>query len=217
MRKPAIMLCVPSGGQWQAQMSVCAIGCALASFAAGVVVEPRGAEGCYVETNRNRLVQAALEFSQPIDGIFWNDTDMRYPPDALLRLMNRTKGICGANYRMREPPYDYLGNFLDGGDKHCFEGGLHRMDCLPAGLMLVKMDVYRKMPYPWYRAPVEPADLRDDYYFCHKARDAGFDVWCDMDVTRRISHQGVEWYKPGDKARAKDLLPTPPIMASVAA
>lgn len=209
------MLCVPSGGQWQAQMSVCAIGLSLASFASGVIVEPKGAEGCYVEGNRNRLVQAALEFPQPIDGILWVDTDMRFPPDALLALMHHKRLICGANYRMREPPHDYLGNFLDGDDRHCFEPGLHKMDCLPAGFMLVGMSVYRKVEYPWYRAPVEPTDLRDDYYFCHKARAAGFDVWCDMDLTRRISHQGTRWYEPGDPVRVKNPLPDPPVMASV--
>ena len=52
--------------------------------------------------NRSRCVERA--FKLQATHILWLDTDMRFPPDTLFRLLGRKKPIVGANYRARNPP-----------------------------------------------------------------------------------------------------------------
>lgn len=197
-RFPSFIVGVPSAGLWKAEMGVSLCNMIARTTAAQVVAEVCGVQGCYVEKNRNTIVRLALESPTPVDGILWVDTDMEFPPDTLLRLMARQKHIVGCNYRERAAPHGYLGHFLDDDDRRCYRGGLHKMDRMPGGLMLVGMSVYHTLSPPWYRAPIEENDPRDDYYFSLKAREAGFGVWCDMDLTRHVVHRGeqaVGWFR----------------------
>lgn len=198
-RAPRIAIGVPSTGLWREGMGVCALGLAATTSRAGAIVEPIGATGAYTETNRNNIVLAALE--REFDAVLWIDSDMKFPTDALIHLMNRDLDIVGATYRERQEPYRFLGSFLDGDDGHAGEGGLHRMKLMPGGFILVKTGVYRATPGPWYAQ--DATGFRDDYYFSNLARAAGFEVWCDMDLTPHIVHRGeqdVGWFEAGEVA-----------------
>ena len=206
---PYIFLGTPSAGTWKAGMGVCAVDMAVMSACARVLVKAVGAEGAYTENNRNRIVQMALESSEPVAGIFWCDSDMRFPPNALLRLMSHHKDISGANYRERIPPHRYLGRFRDEADGR--RRGLRPMDLLPGGMMLVRLSVYRNLPSPWYR--LDEDGLRDDYYFCERAREAGYGIWCDMDLTAEVKHRGdqdIGWYEPGEAMAPREDPRKPP-------
>ncbi len=203
-RPPAIMLGVPSPGQWRATMAVDAISATVWAVAHGIYIEPRGAEGAYTETNRNNIVRAALNYDKPIDAIMWIDADMRFPADTIARLWGHGKAVVGSTYRERQEPYRYLGKFCDTVDEEAAEG-LKRAELLPGGMILVKMDVYRMLPPPWYK--LDEDGLRDDYYFSRKARDAGFEVWCDMDLTLKVRHRGeqeVGWFEEGEEIARRD-------------
>ncbi|GAI93114.1 unnamed protein product, partial [marine sediment metagenome] len=47
-----------------------------------------------------------------------------------------------------------------------------------AGFLLVKREVFEKLPYPWFSFEKGGEDL----YFCDKARENGFEIWADMSV-----------------------------------
>ena len=193
--KPLVMIGVPSAGIWKAPMGHNAVMLTAMSVHQGILVDCLSADSCYVEQNRNNIVGLTLGYHVPIDAILWIDTDMKFPPDALIKLWNRKQDIAGCDYRARNDPFDPKGAYLDGKD-HRLDHGMHKMSRLPGGFILVKLDVYRKMARPWYKAPVEEGDARDDYHFCDKAREAGFDVWCDMDLTPQVMHRGeydVPW------------------------
>ncbi len=158
---------------------------------------PIGTSGCYVEENRNGGVQMALDTGLDFTHLLWIDGDMVFPGDALLRLLAHDKDIVGANYRQRTPPYRHVGAYLDGTDRHLMEPGLHKMLQLPTGLLLTKMDVYRKLPFPWFKPSWSRDEARDDVYFCHLARANGYDVWCDNDLTKEVKHisvQHIGWF-----------------------
>ena len=206
-RAPSIIIATPSAGLWRESMGVCAVGMAGLTGSAGIKVDAIGATGAYTESNRNNIVKAVLERSKlgPIDGILWVDSDMKFPPDALLRLMARRVDICGAIYRERQEPYRFLGCFDDDDDRHATEPGLHKMKRLPGGFILVKTEVYRRLDQPWYR--LDDHGYRDDYYFCNLAREAGYDVWGDMDLTPHIVHRGeqdVGWFIEGEAVARRD-------------
>lgn len=206
-RPPAIILGVPSPGIWKAQMAVDAISASVWATIHGLYIESRGAEGAYTESNRNNIVRATLNYEHPIDAIVWFDADMRFPADTISRLWGHGKDVVGATYRERQEPYRYLGKFCHQIDERAVTGNAE-MELMPGGMMLVRTDVYRKLPYPWYK--LDEDGLRDDYYFSSAARKAGFEVWCDMDLTRKLRHIGeqeVGWFEDGETVSRREADP----------
>ena len=196
-RPPAIILAVPSSGFWKAKMAADAISTSVWAAIHGIYIEVRAAEGAYTESNRNNIVRAALNYQHPIDALMWLDSDMRVPADTIARLWGHGKDIVGAVYRERAAPYHYLGKFCDEDDAET-KAGLKPMELMPGGVIMVKMDVYRALPFPWYK--LDEDGLRDDYYFTNMAREAGYEVWCDMGLTVRVAHRGeddVGWFDEG--------------------
>lgn len=204
-RPPCVLLGIPSFDLVHQPMMEDTVRLAVCSTVAGIFVDPKCATGAYPETNRNNIVRSTLNHPFPVDAILWFDADMRFPPDMLVRLWKHEKDIAGAIYRERQEPYCYLGKFLDDDDQHATEGGLHKMELLSGSMLLVKLDVYRKLPPPWY---VDDGSWRDDYYFSRLARQAGYDLWCDMDLTKEIRHRGFQeigWFQEGERiARRKE-------------
>src|SRR5260221_4195374 len=102
---------------------------------------------------------------------------MQFPEDTLLRLLAHDKDIVGCNYRTRTPPYSCAGIY-EHGDADTMRPGLRRMLQIPTGVLLTKFEVYEKLPYPWFKPSWETTEARDDVYFCHVARNHGYEDWC---------------------------------------
>jgi len=196
MPRPKIVLATPSAGTWKAKMGACTVEMAATAASAGIEIEMIGAEGAYTETNRNRIVQRVLAMAEPPAGIMWVDSDMQFPRHSLLGLLSRQKDIIGATYRERQAPHRYLGCFVDDDDARALEGGVQPMSRMPGGMILVRTEVYRRLSPPWYR--LDEDGWRDDYAFCVAAIAAGYEVWCDMDLTKHVIHRGeqeVGWFE----------------------
>lgn len=52
------------------------------------------------------------------------------------------------------------------------------------GVVLIKTEVFEKLEWPYWENIRTPGGVKrgEDLYFCRKARDAGFDIWCDPKV-----------------------------------
>ena len=238
-RKTRVAICIPSGRSWEA-----GTGCSVAALAAysgmaGIDVAVLNVQSSMISQGRNSTVEIAVK--EGCDYLLWIDSDMKFPPDALVRLMKHGKDIVGATYNKRVPPYETLGKFK-GEMKDLSAGGLHEAILMPGGMMLVKSDVYKKLGYPWYFEEYQwpgatgterlwnkmkdvfwqepPAEisaslsgtafatwmdanyilgefgeeckiLSEDLGFCRKARRAGYELWCDLDLTWEMIHIGV--------------------------
>lgn len=183
------------------------------SAMAGVQFIPIGTRGCYVEDNRNGCVEYAMNMEKAggfeFTHLLWIDTDMKFPGDALVRLLSHGKDIVGANYRQRTVPYNFVAVYEDGTDNHILEPGLHRMRQMPTGLLLTKFEIYRRMGYPWFPAGLRH-QARDDIAFCRKAVEMGYEIWCDHDLTKQVWHidtQEIGWFTPAQVFRAEDTVP----------
>lgn len=167
-----------------------------AASAACMQVLPISCSGAYVEANRNGIVDYALGVERQsdirFDYLMWIDTDMIFPKDVLFRLVAHNKDVVGANYRTRTAPFRHAGHYLDGTDRNVMATGLVPMAHLPTGLLMTRFDIYRSLPKPWFRAPRDESEPRDDVYFCNRAREAGYEVWCDQDLTREVYHRTVQ-------------------------
>jgi hypothetical protein len=195
--EPKVAICVPSNRDWSAHTSMSLIELAILSTANGISVKPVSLSCSLISMSRNMHVRQVLAFEPPATHILWVDSDMKFPPDALVRLLAHDKDIVGSFYNKRVPPYETVGHLI--GYPDISAGGLYAADVMPAGFALVKRRVYETMQSPWYYesydktlAPAHDPDgtIGEDIGFSKKAIAAGFEMWCDSDLTFQVGHVG---------------------------
>jgi hypothetical protein len=166
----------------------------------------RWAMGHSIAQNHNLLVHMLLE--QPEWEWLWIlGDDHAWKPDLLMQLLAHDKDIVVPLCLMRSPPYHpvIFSGFeneelftrtriqLPDLDIHAFGGLIPVHSCGGAG-MLVKRQVFEEMPEPWFEAAVlNGQTLGEDLYFCDKARDLGFEIYCDLDHTFGHCMNGIVW------------------------
>lgn len=138
---------------------------------------------------RNDLAKRSIEAGA--EWIFWMDSDMTAPADALVRLLSHNVDIVGAMYNKRLPPYTTVGGFV--GQPDYAKRGLQEASHLGFGLILTRASVFHKIANPWFEhrtgvpelvKPDNPfGEEGEDVGFCRKAQAAGLKVWCDLDLT----------------------------------
>ena len=152
-RRPRVAIAVPSGRTWEAVTGNSVAAMAAYSAQSGIEIAMLNVQSSLICHSRNMTVKFALENN--CDYIMWIDSDMKMPADTILRLLKHNKEIVGSTYNKRTPrpdgSYETLGR-LKGAqpDPGTVLRGLHEAERLPGGVLLVKCDVYRNMPEPWY-------------------------------------------------------------------
>lgn len=149
--------------------------------------------------NRHILVSRAFQFDAT-HVLFW-DSDIKAPPDAIVRLVNHHLPIVAVNYAKKEPearPTAYIDT--DDYVGPCFtqeqHKGLQAVSSCGFGLMLIETAVLQKLQTPLFQFTQVGTDgiktETEDVYFCRKARAAGFDIVIDHDLSKQIEHIG-DW------------------------
>ncbi len=146
-RRIRVGIGMPSGRTVEAGTAIDLAGLMSFSTIQGVEMAIMNVQTSMISHGRNSTVEMALK--ENCDYLLWIDSDMRFQPDTLLKLLKHDKDIVGATYNKRVPPYETLGK-LKGDKPAIVGGGLHEALLLPGGCLLVKMDVYRKMEWPFY-------------------------------------------------------------------
>lgn len=130
--------------------------------------------------------------------ILWLDTDMRFPPETLLHLLDREQRVVAANYVERRPPFRPVAfPKLEKASTRLFtepdDSGLVAVEAVGFGCVLMETDVLRQMPEPWFGVgwiPDTKEFVGEDVFFCCKARQYGETIWLDHDLSRSIEHVG---------------------------
>ena len=141
---------------------------------------------------RNSLVAQALECGAT--HLLQMDTDQDYPLDTIPRLLTHVRNgldIVTAKVHRRYPPFDSLMmrrnpdvEILPNGRRpyvtltiaEWLDKGLVEVDATGTGCMLVNLDVFEKLEYPWFDSDAE------DIGFCEKAKEAGYKVMVDTSL-----------------------------------
>jgi hypothetical protein len=157
---------------------------------------------------RNRLVDKALKSGAKY--LMFIDDDMVFEPNSIHRLWKHQLAIVGGLYVKRQFPYTVMAGLYDETtgkrDKPPKIGeGLTEVDAVATGFMLIATRVFDKVEQPYFAFP--PRDgggvEGEDYYFCGKAKEAGFKVWLDCGV--RCGHRGRYVYTYDDRRIVEEL------------
>ena len=196
--RPSVMIAVPAMEMVNAEFAQhLAMSCANL-VAHGIRINMAFNIGSVITIARRNLVDIFLK--SDFDHIFWVDSDMKFPIDAPIRLLARNKDIVGANYRRRRfPNPNFTGMSGSAGKFTEFKTtdnspAMELIDVLPHGLVMVKRAVYEKVAQPHYIQEFIPdlnLEIGEDIYFCQKAIAAGYEVWCDQELSREVSHIGI--------------------------
>jgi len=187
---PTVALAVPSGDMVHADFAMHLATLCLNPGARACIIN---AKSSMVALGRNQCAEAAKLAGTT--HLLFLDSDMVFPADTVTRLLQHNKDIVGSVYAQRTPPFHPLGVTHEGEHIHV-TNGLRRMTIIPTGCLMIRMSVFEKLSKPWFSTRVEGEKLvGEDYYFCEKAVKAGFEIWCDGDLSREVGHIGQAVYR----------------------
>jgi hypothetical protein len=152
--------------------------------------------GGYPDHNRNLSVKMARESHS--SHLMFIDQDMQFPRDGIKKLIELNKSICGANYNQRGMPLTSTMKIeVDG---KLYSGGLEfpnepfTVYALGTGFMLIDMDVFNNLEFPWFQVVEDPDPKEfttEDVYFCKQAGKK-YEIWCDPSI--KVGHIGEYVY-----------------------
>jgi hypothetical protein len=157
--------------------------------------------GTFVHQAREKLLHDVTELWGATH-ILWLDTDMTFPPDTALRLLEIVTArdvdklpveVVAANYVSRtERPRPTAMR-----DGRCVSSqaatGLESVDHVGMGVFLMDTSIVHALPRPrfWYSTETETEDV----YFCRLLKAAGHDIWIDHDLSKEVGHVGQYTYR----------------------
>lgn len=153
--------------------------------------------GCFVQCNRNDLVKRALPRKNISHILFW-DADIDASYHHILKLLSMKTDIASANHLWRGMPgmRNSISGYVDEtGNMRNIESydstGIKEVDFAGTGFMLIKKSVFEEISYPWFNAfydeQYDPPRFRgEDFYFCMKAKKAGFKIM--VDYSCKLTH-----------------------------
>lgn len=147
--------------------------------------------GCDVAHNRNKLAAGALD---KYTHLLMVDSDMEFNPDTLERMLAHDKPILGLAANHRRLPLESVVKPLKEADVHkeLPKELFQAMSC-GTGVMLIKSEVFKKIPAPWFEFSYENGErIGEDVSFCMKAAKQDIPVF--VDPTIAVRHWGEYAY-----------------------
>jgi len=182
----------------------------------GISVHMGSICGCSVVSRaRNLLVKDMID-SDATDLLFI-DSDINFEPDDIFRLMawgaDPKKGIVAGVPRTRSENKVYIADldYDENGELTMNGMGLVRGKRVATAFMLIRREVFEQMmaAHPEWVYKDQRSDrmipclfdfklteegyIGEDFLFCDRARDLGFEVW--IDPTIKLGHMGVQEYE----------------------
>jgi len=160
----------------------------------------------YIHSARQALANTVIENNADI--VLWLDSDMRFPPDTLARLLERDEDIVGINYSGRSVPVDFVAIKTMVPAEKCITSpeatGLEEVEAIGFGAVLMRTSVLRTLhdptgeKGPWFSFRWRPeikSMVGEDVYFCEVVREAGHKIYVDHDLSKECAHIGTLEYE----------------------
>jgi GT2 family glycosyltransferase len=157
-------------------------------------------EGCSLTMKSGALIYAARDsmaitaIQNEYDYVFWMDSDMQFPADALTRLLRvmteKDLDIVTGLYFRRIPPYSPVlfdkleinGVEADYSEFQSIPDGLFEVGGCGFGCVLMKTDVFFDVQSKFEQMFSPIGRNGEDVAFCWRARQCGYKIWCDPSV-----------------------------------
>jgi len=197
-KAPSVMILVPAMEMVNAEFAQHLAMASANLVANGIRINCAFNIGSVITIARRNLTDIFLK--SDFEYAWWVDSDMKFPIDTPVRLLKRGVPFVGANYRRRRFPNPGFTGMM--GQPGSFRElitddnspAMEQVDVLPHGCVLTHRSIYEKVPQPHYLQEFVPEmnlEIGEDIYFCRKAKAAGFQVWCDHELSREIAHIGI--------------------------
>ena len=151
-------------------------------------------KGSIVHQARCDLVEDALE--NGATHLMFLDSDHTFPKDTFTRLLAHEKDIVGVHQVTKRPPV--RSNCEDMGGRRLKKSGsgLEEVSRLGTGIMLIKTEVFKKMKRPFFNFSYDDKKgwTGEDYWFCKHAKERGFRIFVDHELSRECYHLGQAAY-----------------------
>jgi hypothetical protein len=111
---------------------------------------------------------------------------MILPVDTLDKLLAHDKDIVGAVYQTKYEVQADVAEYFDDTREDFM-----KVKALGTGCLLIKTDVFKKLPQPWFKYEWFPNGMikrSHDWIFCEDAINAGYEVWADRTID--VKHIG---------------------------
>lgn len=142
---------------------------------------------------RNNIVQGAL--SAGATKLLMCDVDQVYHPQTVTKLLSHNLPVVGALVHRRYVPFDSLMLKLVEIDEmtngyvsidEWEPNSLVEVDAMGGGCTMFDMEVFKKLPYPWYRSdkpvPVGSSPIGEDIALFQDLKDLGYRLYVDTSV-----------------------------------
>jgi hypothetical protein len=172
--------------------------------------------------SRNKTVRDALKFPETSHILFVDDDIVPVDRLSLLKLwaflkISGESIVSGLYYNKGKTPVPLIMKSTEGPEGIRFQlpkatidpptTVVFPVDCVGAGFLLVKREVFEKIKPPWFvfgdpelirRMKLKTEDISpgEDVYFSFKARDAGYKLFVDCRV--RLAHYAPRFVGPKD-------------------
>lgn len=139
-----------------------------------------------IEGMRNEIVTQAL--INRCTHVIMMDADQVYEKDTIPRLLSHRLPVVGCLVYRRYPPFDPL--MLKGRQGHYQTitewepDSLVEVDATGTGCIVFEIDVFRKLPYPWFRFRTGPYGgvIGEDFGLCADLRAKGYKIYVDTSI-----------------------------------
>jgi hypothetical protein len=168
---------------------------------------PDGVSGSGIGANYDNLVERYLADEE----IHWThflcmEDDMWARHDCLHILARRELDVVGANYSTNKGKPQRFTAMKDNETVLTYpeSTGVEEVDYIAQGFTLIRREVFEAVERPRFPAGFNlhtDTYVSQDYVFSTKARDAGFKLYVDHDVSKLVSHEGPYKYTYEDALR----------------
>jgi len=167
-----------------------------ASIRSDIALRISMCSGSLIMKQREMLLDSALETNAT--HVLFLDTDMRFPKDALVRLLARDVPVVCVNYTARSAPFLPVA-FAEAGnwDKRVWptpeKTGLEQASACGFGVMLVTRAAIKAVNKPRFMIGYNKESngfIGEDVYFCLQLAKAGIATLIDNDLTKEVAHIG---------------------------
>lgn len=186
-----ILIGVPSNDTVHAAFAMDLVSLCIYTIQKGHQIAIVNQNSSIIEVGRANMAITAM--TMDVDALFTVDSDMRFPVNALVRLANHDRDIVCCDAIQRRPPHASVVKTLDGNPiDHGNTKPMVKLQDGTSAFQLVKKRVLETVKMPHFNVEWKSGtDYKsEDYWFSNQCREAGYDIWCDTELSRYIGHIG---------------------------